>query len=457
MNNKLKAIINAVVVAAVSAALLFGMSAVTDSLIQKQESEAAAEAFRGLLEFEKLEPISVGSAEGIAEAYRALDKNGNLLGYAVTSVVKGYGGDMTVHTALSADGGTFLGLRVGRHMETEGYGAKAAESAYTDRFKNAKAPVSLNGYTGIEGTESGGASSSPASSPSSQPAASLKDGVYRAEQAAYTDGYRYFLELTVKDGRISAVNWDAYKENSESTKKKESEAGRYVMTETGKKWHEQAKIMEDALVHAGDPAKITYHEDNGKTDAYAGVSVDVSAFVELANAAYAKAQKGDASSAARYKDGVYTAKETGFEEGYQYFIEITVKDGKISAVNWDAYKKNSESTKKKESEAGRYVMTETGKKWHEQAKIMEDALIKANDPGKIVYSEPDGKTDAYAGVSVDVSAFVELAVRALEDAQQVPAMAAAGTEIDGISGATVSSKAVVKAANLAYRFVQSIL
>lgn len=41
--------------------------------------------------------------------------------------------------------------------------------------------------------------------------------------------------------------------------------------------------MQDALIAAGDPAKIKYNPEDGKTDAYAGVSVDVSAFVQLAN------------------------------------------------------------------------------------------------------------------------------------------------------------------------------
>ena len=42
----------------------------------------------------------------------------------------------------------------------------------------------------------------------------MKDGTYKAEETTYTQGYKYFLELTVKGGKITAVNWDAYKENS---------------------------------------------------------------------------------------------------------------------------------------------------------------------------------------------------------------------------------------------------
>ena len=295
MNAKMKAILNVVIVAVVSVALLFGMSAITDTLVKRQEDEAAKIAFGDILNADRLEAIATKDTEGITSAYKALDKNGALIGYAVTATVKGYGGDMAVHVALTPDGSEFIGLRVGSHMETEGYGSKAAEAAYTDRFAGLKAPVSLNGYTGIEGLDgNAGTSSSPASSPassspSSQPAA-MKDGTYKAEETTYTQGYKYFLELTVKGGKITAVNWDAYKENSSTTKKQESKNGSYVMTETGKKWHEQAKIMEDALIASNSPDAIRYQESDGKTDAYAGVSVDISAFVQLANQALDEAK-----------------------------------------------------------------------------------------------------------------------------------------------------------------------
>lgn len=342
MNTKAKAVLNVILVAVISVALLFGMSAVTDRLIRNQEDEAAKSAFSGLLDADRLDSLSTGDAEGITAAYRALDKDGELMGYAVTVTVKGYGGDMVVHTALSADGQRFIGLRVGSHMETEGYGSKTAETAFTDRFKDAEAPVSLAGYTGIEGLEMSPSTSSPVSpGPSSEP------------------------------GTSSAPS----------------------------------------------------------------------------------------STATALKDGTYKAEEDNYVQGYRYFLELTVTNGKITAVNWDAYKENSTLTKKEESRAGNYVMTETGKKWHEQAEIMENALIAAGDPADIVYSPDDGKTDAYAGVSISVSEFVKLAEQALEDAKATEAMTrrTSGSEIDGVTGATVSSKAVVKAANLAYVFVQGIL
>ena len=101
-------------------------------------------------------------------------------------------------------------------------------------------------------------------------------------------------------------------------------------------------------------------------------------------------------------------------------------------------------------------MTPNGPRWHEQAKTMEDALIASQDPAKLTYNEETGKTDAYAGVSVDISSFVQLAVSALDQAGADAGTSGGTGAVDAVSGATVSSKAVVKAANEAYRFVQSI-
>ena len=453
MKQWIKPLLSLLAVAAISVALLFGMDAITRNVIEKQELQAVQEAFSGVISGEKWETVDTAGAADIKAAYRVLDKDGALLGYAVTTLVKGYGGDMEVHTALSADATRFLGLRVGSNQETQGYGSRVTEEAFYSQFNSLSAPASLDGYTGMDS----GAGNSGGSSSSGE----MKDGSYRAEQAEYVQGYKYFVEITVQGGRITAVNWDANKEGSDLTKKAESEAGNYVMTEDGPLWHEQAKTMEDALIETQDPAALVYDADTGKTDAYTGVSVDVSEFVKLAEEAVGQTKSGSENTAL-WKDGTYRAEQAEYVQGYQYFVEITVTDGRISAVNWDANKEGSDLTKKVESKAGDYVMTEDGPLWHEQAKTMEDALIALQNPARLVYDADTGKTDAYTGVSVDVSEFVKLAGKALETAgaadsgDKVENAASGSGEVDGVTGATVSSKAVVKAANRAYEFAAGL-
>lgn len=280
-----KTVRNLLIVGVASVGLLWGMDKVSGTLAVRQEEQAVRENFSGLLEAQRYEAMDAGDAEGIVSAYRALDESGAVIGYAVTVQVKGYGGDLEVKTALSPDASRFIGLRVGRNSETMGYGSRVTEEAFYGQFTALAAPASVGGYTGID--EPGDTSAPPVQTV-------WADGEYRAQKPDYDGaGYRAFVELTISGGKITAVNWDADKRDSDSTKKAESLAGRYVMTEDGPGWHEQAQTMENALLSVQDPAKLVYNEADGKTDAYAGVSVSVGEFVELAAQALAEAAGQD--------------------------------------------------------------------------------------------------------------------------------------------------------------------
>ena len=85
---------------------------------------------------------------------------------------------------------------------------------------------------------------------------------------------------------------------------------------------------------------------------------------------------------------------------------------------------------------------------------MEQALLYTQDPTKITYDADTGKTDAYTGATIRVSPFVALAAEALGGA--MTATTGEGAPIDGISGATYSSKAVITAVNTAAQFVQNL-
>ena len=82
-----------------------------------------------------------------------------------------------------------------------------------------------------------------------------------------------------------------------------------------------------------------------------------------------------------------------------------------------------------------------------------------------------GKTDVVSGVSISIGGFVDLARQCLEQAAgiepetQAPADDAAvaetegtsgASQIDAISGATISSTAAVKGINDAYEFLQTV-
>ena len=138
--------------AAVSIALLFGMEAVSDVVTEKQQTAKVKAVFGEMLEADRYDEIETGAFASIQSAYKAYLSSGTMEGYAVTVVVKGYGGDMQVHVAVSPDTRTFIGLRVGENRETENLGAKVALPAFTDQFDGLPAPAYLDGYTGLEKT-----------------------------------------------------------------------------------------------------------------------------------------------------------------------------------------------------------------------------------------------------------------------------------------------------------------
>ncbi|WP_374016228.1 FMN-binding protein [Paenibacillus thiaminolyticus] len=120
----------------------------------------------------------------------------------------------------------------------------------------------------------------------------------------------------------------------------------------------------------------------------------------------------------QFKDGTYHAEAGDFDEksGWKDTLDITVKDGKIAEVNWDAVNKEGGSTKKQLGEE--YGMKKAGSEleWDEQAKKMEDELLAKQDPAAITVKD-DGTTDAVSGVSIHVNGFVKLAEEALASAK----------------------------------------
>lgn len=267
MNSTVKTLLSLLTVAVLSLGLLLGSDVVTRTLLAEQESAVVGETFGEILDAKRYTPLATQGWEEVAAAYSAHDEQGNVVGYAVTVTVQGYVNTIEVHAALSADGKKVEGVRIGAHSETAGYGARITNTVFTGQFDKVTPPVYLKGSE----------------------AATLKDGVYRATGETDSSGFRDTVEVTIAGGEITAVNWDAANGAGE-TKKELSKAGQYVMSETGLAWHQQAEIMEQALLHTQDPAQLIYDPDTGRTDAYAGATIQVTPFVRLAAQALSEAK-----------------------------------------------------------------------------------------------------------------------------------------------------------------------
>ncbi|QOS97316.1 FMN-binding protein [Brevibacterium sp. JNUCC-42] len=246
----------------------------------------------------------------------------------------------------------------------------------------------------------------------------MSDGVYYAQQKNADADWNYAVVLDVKDGKITNVNWTGISKDAGPDKKTLSKDGKYGMKEQAKaqaEWHEQAEKVEKFLIEKQDPAAITIDND-GKTDAVSGVSIKVNDFASLVTEALAAGPQ----QAGPYKDGGYHAEQPEFEKDWKYTADFTVLNGKIVAANWNAINEKGEADKKTQSKEGKYAMVEKAKaqaEWHEQAAIVEQALIEKQDPAAITVNN-EGKTDAVSGVSIKVNDFVKLAEEALKDAKK---------------------------------------
>ncbi|TCZ76350.1 FMN-binding protein [Paenibacillus albiflavus] len=274
------------------------------------------------------------------------------------------------------------------------------------------------------GSKANDEASTPA--PTTTPAASsdvaqgtLADGNYFAQEDKFEDsGWKYMVEIEVKDGKIANVNWTGANKDGGMDKKALDKAGKYGMKEKAKaqaEWYEQAEKVEKFLIEKQDVKAITF-DDKGKTDAISGVSISVNAFAKLADQALAAGPVAKGP----YKDGTYHAEQKAFDEksGWKSTADVTIVNGQIVAANWNAVHKDGGDDKKKQSIDGKYGMKAGGAsaEWHEQAALVEAELLAKQDPAKIAVKE-DGKTDAISGVSIHVSDFMTLVQEALASAK----------------------------------------
>ena len=122
------------------------------------------------------------------------------------------------------------------------------------------------------------------------PSLELKDGSYKAEATEFDEsGYKGMVSMEVAGGAITAVTWDLVNEAGEY-KSQLSMDGKYVMTESNPKWHEQAEMLSAYVIENQSVDGLKLDAD-GKTDAIASVSIDISGFIDLLSDCLAEASK----------------------------------------------------------------------------------------------------------------------------------------------------------------------
>jgi len=247
--------------------------------------------------------------------------------------------------------------------------------------------------------------------------AKIADGFYFAEETAFSSsGWKDQVVLEVKGGKIVAVNWNGVSNKGVLDKKAEAAAGRYGMVKAsklGKEWHDQAAAVEKYLISTQDTAFAKFTAD-GKTDAITGASMTVKGFYDLVRKAIAA---GPVAKGTYRKDGWFYAKTaTPDKSGYMATALVTIVNGRIVSVSFNALHKDGGDSKLVRAVKGTYKMGAKLGEWNVQIAKLEAAIVQLQDPAKVVVKS-DGKTDAVTGVSITVSEAITVLVEALKPAK----------------------------------------
>ncbi len=326
-----------------------------------------------------------------------------------------------------------LGAYVVENQTTAGM---ANEKGYTDVVSGVS--INIAGFVDLANQALAKASGS----------VSLKDGIYTAQTEATESGDYNYSTVTIKDGKITNVVWDEI--TGGASKAELSANGQYVMKPV---WKTQSESLGAYVVENQTTEGIM--NENGYTDVVSGVSIYVGGFVDLTNQAIEQAIGTDKSISGA--DGTYTAQTEANENGDYSYSTVTIENGKITNVVWDEI--TGGASKRELSANGQYVMKPI---WKTQSESL-GAYVVENQTTEGIMNEK-GYTDVVSGVSINVAGFVDLTNQAISQATEtgeVPGQVAKpeidATKVDVISGATFSSKAVIRAIDKGFVFLRDFI
>ena len=370
--------------------------------------------------------VSQYADRGITKAYMIADEDGELEAYDVFVTVPGYKSDIETKVRIKKDGDELLDLQILAQDETPELGGKIMEGSFLNQFKGKDLPITLSGQE--VGNGAGGSK-------------------------------------TADTGRKGTEGATQNRSNSE---------GSLVLSGTGNAEAEQ-------------PGQETNGASSGSEN-----SVDTtgqSATTENNDSAENPANSNLGEAVQRI-DGVYRAEGEEFG-GNKSQVTMVIENGEITELHWDSFDADGNG-KRALSLQGKYTMTEDGLLWADQADAVQKYVIEHQGLNGLTTNE-EGKTDVVSGVSISIASFKELVKDCLAQATvggtdgtvndgtaegntNTGNNANAGSnegngsvgsnnttgnngntesasEVDGVSGATISSTAVVRAVQIAYEFV----
>ena len=439
-------------------------------------STAAVEAINAALTSpamaaEDLEPVAT-EAPAATEAPMALEN-------AKTATIAGFGGaDITVQ--VTDDNGVITALVVDASTQTAGFGQKCADEAFTSQFKGKSAPLTLG--EGIDAVASAtitsqavvdavnsiyAADEPAAEEPTEAPVATEEPAVQTAEiktaKIAGFDGAEITVNVTDENGVITSLTVDA-------------------STQTpglGQKCAEEAFTSQ----FIGKSAPLTLGEG---IDAVASATITSQAVVDAVNSLYAAAEPVEepteapaaTEEPAAQTAEVKTATAAGYD-GNEITVNVTDENGVITSLTGDASTQTPGLGQKCADEAftsqfkgksapltlGEGIDAVASATITSQAVVDAVNSLYAEAPAKALSATVNGwhkgvvvtveidKNHVITALTVDASGeFYALGGKCADEAftsqfKGKSAPLTLGVDIDAVTGATLTSQAVVDAVN----------
>ncbi|MCR2820126.1 extracellular electron transfer flavoprotein PplA [Lederbergia panacisoli] len=209
--------------------------------------------------------------------------------------------------------------------------------------------------------------------------AELQDGTYSLKEKDFDDhGWKASMGIVVKDGKITESSYNY--EDEKGTLKSEDEGYQKSMSEkTGVGPKEFIPQLNEALVKSQDAQKV---------DVVTGATHSSETFLNYAQQLVQAAQNGDTATIeidtkASLKDGEYSLAEKNIgSTGWKTFINMTVKDGKITASDYNYLNKDGDL--KTNDEGYQEKMTEkTGTGPQDYIPALNNALVDTQNPAEV--------------------------------------------------------------------------
>ncbi|WP_239253496.1 extracellular electron transfer flavoprotein PplA [Listeria ilorinensis] len=206
----------------------------------------------------------------------------------------------------------------------------------------------------------------------------MNDGTYKLEEQNYDDnGWKAFMSIEVKDGKITKADYD-YKNKDGELKSEDADYEKNMKAKSGTGPQEYIPELEKSLVDAQAASGV---------EVVSGATHSSDSFINYANQLIEASQAGDTSTikinnGKDMQDGTYTLEEQNYSNNYRVVFSIEVKDGKIANSDYNYVNKDGDK-KTDDADYEKNMKAKSGTGPQEYIPALNKSLVEKQDPASV--------------------------------------------------------------------------